>query len=122
MKWTGLPYWQLPAEVVAAKVPEGVLPELAPAAMKVVQARARLQQYISQLQAVEAVRAYAAENEGKLPASLEAIKLPLPVDPVTGKPFIYEVENGVAIIRGTAPADRKKEPNFNREYEVTIRK
>ena len=122
MKWTSIPYWQLPPEIAAGKQPEGVFPELVPAVIKVVQARARFQQYLSMLQAVEAVRAYAAEHEGKLPASLEATKLPVPVDPVTGKAFIYVVKDGTASIRGTPPIDRKNEPTFNREYEVTIRK
>ena len=122
MKWTNLPYWEFPAELVSRKQPEGVFPELVPAAIKVFQARARFQQYLSLLLAVEAVRIYAAENVGKLPESLKATKLPVTVDPVTGKPFHYEVNNGVAIIRGTPPADRKDDPSFNRAYEVTIRK
>jgi hypothetical protein len=121
-KWSTFPYWQIPADVIAAKQPEGVFPELSPAVIKVVQSRARLQQYFSLLQAVEAVRAYASENAGKVPPSLEATKLPVPADPVTGKPFLYEVKNGTAMIRGTAPTNRKSEPAFNREYEVTIRK
>jgi len=122
MKWTNLPYWELPADLAARKQPEGILPELAPAAFKVMQARTRVQQYLSLLQAVEAVRIHAAENEGKVPASLADTKLPVPVDPVTGKPFDYEVRGGVAVIRGTAPADRKDDPFFNRVYEVTIRR
>jgi hypothetical protein len=121
MKWTNLPYWELPAEFATRKQPEGIFPELAPAVIKVLQARARVQQYLSLLQTVEAVRIHAAENKGKLPASLAATKLPVPVDPVTGKPFSYEVMDGVAVIRGTPPADRKNDPSFNRIYEVTIR-
>jgi hypothetical protein len=121
MKWTNLPYWELPAELVTGKQPEGIFPELAPAVIKVLQARARVQQYLSLLQAVEAVRIHAAENAGKLPASLAETKLPVPADPVTGKPLVYEVVGGAAVIRGTAPADRKNDPSFNRVYEVTIR-
>ena len=122
MKWTSLPYWKLPADIAAAKPPAGIFPDLAPAVVKVLQGRLRLQQYLSLLQSVEAVRAFAADNDGKLPDSLEATKLPVPVDPVTGKPFLYEVKEGVASIRGTPPIDRKAEPAFNREYGVTIRK
>lgn len=122
MKWTNLPYWELPSDLVTRKQPEGSFSELAPAALKVIQARTRLQQYLSLLQAVEAVRIHAAENEGKLPGSLAETKLPLAVDPVTGKPFIYEMKEGVAVIRGTPPSDRKNDPTFNRVFEVTIRK
>ena len=50
------------------------------------------------------------------------MKLPLPVDPVTGKPFVYEVKDGKAVIRGTPPPGREKEPSFNRVYEITVRK
>jgi hypothetical protein len=121
MKWTNLPYWELPTELVTGKQPEGVFSELAPAAIKVVQARARVQQYLSVLQTVEALRIHAAANQGKLPASLAETKLPVPADPVTGKPFLYEVTDGVAVIRGSAPADRKNDPFFNRVHEVMIR-
>src|SRR6185437_5443236 len=122
MKWANLPYWQLPRDFIAMKQPEGILPELTPAVIKVIQARARTQQRLGLIQTVEAVRIYAAENDGKVPASLEAIKLPLPVDPITGKPFLYEVKDGKAILRATPPADRKNDPYYNRIYEVTIRK
>jgi hypothetical protein len=121
MKWTNLPYWDLPAEVVTRKQPDGIFPELAPAVVKVIQARARVQQYLSLLQAVEAVRIYAAEHKGQMPASLAETKLPVPVDPVTGKSFLYEVAGAAALIRGTAPSDRKNDSSFNRVYEVRIR-
>src|SRR4029077_12685545 len=88
MKWTNLPHWELPTDLVTRKQPEGIFSELAPAAIKVIQARARLQRELSLLQAVEALRIHAAENEGKLPASLAEMKLPVPPDPVTGKSFI----------------------------------
>jgi hypothetical protein len=122
MKWTNIPYWQIPAGAVPGKQPEGIFVELAPAGLKVMQAQARVQQHIGMLQAVEAVRAYAAANGGTLPASLEATKLPVPMDPVTGKPFAYEVKDGTAVIRGTPPSDRKADPYFNRVYVVTVRK
>ena len=51
MKWASLPYWKLPADIAAVKQPEGIFPELAPAAFKVIQARVRLQQYFALLQA-----------------------------------------------------------------------
>ena len=57
-----------------------------------------------------------------MPAQLDAVKLPLPADPVTGKPFGYELKGATAVIRGTPPAGREKEPSFNRVYEVTVRK
>jgi hypothetical protein len=121
MKWTNLPYWELPAELATLKQPDGIFPELAPAAVKVFQARARVQQYLALVQAVEAVRIYASWNKGKPPTSLAETKLPVPVDPVTGKSFVYEVVGATAVIRGTAPSNRTNDPSFNRVYEVTIR-
>jgi hypothetical protein len=43
---------------------------------------------------VEAVRAYAAAHDGKPPARLQDLtQTPAPRDPMTGKPFAYQVEN-----------------------------
>jgi hypothetical protein len=120
MKWTQLPARQLPTEECMA--PHGAFSELPPGVRKVLQARDRCQQHIALLTVVEAVRAYAAKNGGKLPPALEAIELPVPVDPFTGKAFVYELKDATAIIRATPPPDRKSEPAHNRVYEVTIRK
>jgi hypothetical protein len=120
LKWTNVPYWQIPADLGKKRL-TGVFGELLPAYMKVTQAKVRLQQYIALLTVAEAVRAYAAENGGKLPASLDAIKLPLPNDPVTGKSFVYEVKDDKAILHGMPPADRLKDPSFNRVYEISVR-
>lgn len=119
----GLPFWE--AEKLAAaskeKRKEYLFP-LWPADMKVRQTEARLDQRLALLRCVEALRAYAAENDGKLPAKLDDVKLPLPVDPVTGKPFPYELKGGTATLRGTPAAGREKEASFNVRYEVTIAK
>jgi hypothetical protein len=78
-------------------------------------AQARLDQRIALLRCVEALRIYAAEQDGKLPAKLDDIPLPLPVDPATGKPFAYKVEGKTAHLHG--------EPlGVEVRYEVTIGK
>ena len=48
----------------------------------------------------QAIRMYMAENDGKLPTKLDDIKnVTVPcVDPYTGKPYRYRLENGVGII------------------------
>ena len=86
------------------------------------QAEVRLQQRLALLTCVEALRMHAAEHEGKLPAQLSDIKLPLPVDPVTGKPFAYKLDGGTAHLRGTPPAGLEQNPAYNIRYEVTIAK
>ena len=52
------------------------------------------------LRIVEAVRLYAAENGGKYPDKLDDItSVPIPpMDPFTGKPYNYRIENGTAIV------------------------
>ncbi|MDB5307323.1 MAG: hypothetical protein JWO38_1525 [Gemmataceae bacterium] len=122
MKWTSLPFWRLPTDFDQEKPPPGHFTQVIPAVRKVREAEVRIQQRVAMLQAAEAVRAYAAENGGALPPTLEATKLPVPVDPVTGRPFPYELKDGTAMLRGTPPPARKNEPPFNRVYEITIRK
>jgi hypothetical protein len=121
LKIMALPYWE--AEKVQAAAPkekgEHLFP-LVPALLKIRQARARLDQRLALLRCVEALRIYAAENDGKLPAKLSDVKLPLPVDPVTGKPFPYQLDGNTAKLRGTPPAGMENRPGYDVRYEVTI--
>jgi hypothetical protein len=122
LKWTNVPIWQVPADLGLQKARPGPFGQILPAYLKVTLAKIRLQQQVALLAAAEGVRAHAGENGGKLPGALDQVKLPLPLDPVTGQPFVYELKGGTAVIRGTAPRGRETEPTFNRVYEVTIRK
>jgi hypothetical protein len=81
-----------------------------------------LEQRIALLRHVEALRLYAAEHDGKLPDKLSDIDVPLPDDPVTGKPFAYKVEEGTAHLRGSPPRGEEKNPAYNVHYEITLRK
>jgi hypothetical protein len=120
-KAMNLPYWQA-APILSAGTPRKERPE-APlrwlegvtAYLKVKRAQARLDQRIALLRCVEALRIYAAEHGGKLPAKLDDVKLPLPVDPATGKPFAYKLEDKTAHLHGAPLAIQVR-------YEVTIRK
>jgi hypothetical protein len=122
MKWTNVPFWQIPPELVKEKPRPDPFGQLLPAYLKVMHAKFRLQQQVALLIVAEGIRAFAADNGGKLPAYLDAVKLPLPVDPVTGKAFVYTLKDGKAILHGTPPAEREKDPGFNRVYEITVRK
>jgi len=54
----------------------------------------RLDRDIAMLRIVEALRLEAAHNQGQLPKTLAHItRVPLPDDPLTGKPFIYHVSD-----------------------------
>ena len=120
MKALALPYWQ--ARKVLDSIPpipvEKRTPLITPFMIghtNVKRAQARLDQRIALLRCVEALRIYAAENAGKLPAKLDDIPLPLPVDPATGKSFTYKVDGKTAHLHG--------EPlGVEVRYEVTIGK
>lgn len=121
-KWNNFPQWQLPADLDKQKPPPGVFTQFTPAWAKVFWARTRMQQQFGLLTTAEGIRATAAANGGKLPGSLAEVKLPLPLDPTTGKPFVYELKEGKAVVSCTPPEDQRKTPLFNRVYEITIRK
>src|SRR5262249_40248430 len=126
MKGLMLPYWQYdPApEGRAGKEAESLFGDLVaaslPASSKVRNAQNRLQQRIALRGHVEAIRLYAAEHDGRPPARLADVKLPLPVDPFTGKPFIYKVEGQKVSILGSPPRGEEKNAAYNIRYELTI--
>lgn len=92
----------------------------APTNRKIVAAHARLQQRVATLRIVEAIRLYAFEHDGRLPAKLADCPVPLPLDPVTEKPFEYTVKDGVATLHGGNPESPK--PETNRYYEIRVKK
>ena len=119
-----VPYWEmdkLPPPPPAEEMRNDLFPWVSDV-RKVRQKEVQLDQRLALLRCVEALRIHAAENDGKLPAALADVKVPLPVDPVTGKPFPYQLDGGTATLRGTAPAGREKEAAYNVRYEVTIEK
>ena len=125
IKITNLPAWQ--AEVLAtqfklAHTPALFADVLIPGVYETRPAQTRLDQRIALLRHVEALRLYAAEHNGALPAQLSDFSVPLPDDPFTGKPFRYELDGATAHFRGNPPAAEQKNPHFNVHYEVTVRK
>ena len=71
---------------------------LLPAVNSVRTAQMRLDWQLNAIQAVEAIRMDAAEH-GKLPATLEEITIvPVPLNPVTEKPYQYRLEGETAIL------------------------
>lgn len=84
--------------------PAGVLARLMPSFDAAIQAEVRLDRRVAALRVVEAIRMHAAANGGKLPATLDAVTVvPVPLDPVTGKPFEYRVEGDTAVLIGSGP-------------------
>jgi hypothetical protein len=127
MKLMTLPFWQTDGQ--SQKAPEtGDLSEelvrvfVDPVGSKVHRAQARLEQRFALLRHVEAIRLYAADHDGKLPASLNDIAVPLPVDPITGQPFRYSVDGPLAEVRGSPPRGETTNAAYNVRYVINIRK
>jgi hypothetical protein len=125
MKLVELPAWQfeaLAAQDKTARAPALFADALVPAVQLVQRRRARLDQRLALLRVVEALRLHAAGHDGRFPAKLSEISLPLPEDPFTGKPFRYEVNEGTAHLRGSPPPGEEKNADFNVHYELTLQK
>jgi hypothetical protein len=124
-KAMALPVWRIEAitgQAEAKKEPSLLADALSPATKAVRRARGRLEQRFALLRHVEALRLYAAEHNGTLPAKLSDISVPLPEDPFTGKPFRYEVGGGTAHLRGSPPSGEETNVHFNIHYEISIQK
>jgi len=125
MKTVNLPAWQ--AEAMMGQTKPGREWLFADAIVgwsvyRVHRKRWRLDQRIALLRHVEALRLYAAEHDGRLPAKLSEISVPLPDDPFTGKPFRYEVTGRTAHLRGTPRLSMERDPPYHIHYEVTVQK
>ena len=83
-----------------------------PTTLRAVQSMARTEQQRNAIMLVEALRHHAA-TRGGLPATLDAIDLPLLNDPVTNEPFGYSVDGNTATIKG--------EGEYGFTWTVTLR-
>lgn len=121
-----LPTWQFWDRFAALKIPKQDKddslfgPSLLSRYDRVRLAQGRLEQRIALLRHLEAIRLYAASHNGKLPATLTEISVPLPVDPFTGKPFRYELVGPVAHLRGSPPTGMESLTFYNLHYEITL--
>jgi hypothetical protein len=125
MKNMALPVWQVQAFGIQTKLvgpPSLFSDAFIPGVYGVRLKQVKLDQRIALLRHVEALRLYAAEHDGSLPARLSDVSVPLPDDPFTGKPFRYEVSKNTAHLRGSPPAGSEKDPTFTVHYELTLRK
>jgi hypothetical protein len=126
LKLTNLPYWQIESTLVESKKKEeddaSTLFAWMATRFDEPTNLVRREQRIALLRCVEALRLYAADHDGKLPAKLDDVPVPVPVDPVTGKSFSYQLDGATAILHGTPPRGKEKDAQYNRRYEITIRK
>jgi hypothetical protein len=111
LKWAGVPYstaaeslkkvgkmWDDAGEGWGAPLP---VMEFFPAYESAAATFVRVDRRIAVLRVIEALRLYGAAHSGRLPPQLEAItEVPIPVDPVTGKPFEYRLDGDMARLGG----------------------
>ncbi len=129
-KWFHVPYWQARAGLQRAadaldraKARGEGLPFTAflPALGRAYFLTAKLDRHVAALRCIEAVRMYAAGHDGKPPARLSDITaVPVPIDPVTGKPFAYKAVGDTVTLEGRAPAPDR--PKDDLRYELTLTK
>jgi hypothetical protein len=94
-----------------------------PGIERVLRAQIRVDRRIAALRVVEAIRLYAAAHDGKLPNGLAEMKdVTIPIDPLTGKAFEYEIVENTAVLKGAIPPEEKNRPGEWLTYEVAIRK
>ncbi len=116
-KWFALPYWQAEAglDAVEKRLSDSrrqhgglsamsfasiLLPSLS--ASKAAEARA--EQSIALVRTIEAIRLYAAAHDGRLPERLDEITaVPLPVNPITGRTFEYQLKGDAAAVKSLGP-------------------
>jgi hypothetical protein len=123
MKLLGLASWQIDAVAGGEELRQhgdGLFADLMPHVVSDRRTQARLEQRLALLRHVEALRLYAVDHDGGLPRTLAQISVPLPDDPITGKPFVYKLEGATGYLYGSPPRGEEQNPCFNVRYEVTV--
>jgi phage tail protein X len=92
---------------------------LMPALQKVRFEQMKLDRRIAALRVIEAIRLHAAATGGRLPQRLDEIEqVPVPLDPITGEPFAYELHEDRAVL--SAPPDPAGGARSALRYEIQI--
>jgi hypothetical protein len=130
-KWTFLPFpqqkagyertWRKFAHVAGERRESPFeFVNLLPAIGAGMEAIGRTDREVALLRVVEALRLHAHAHGGTLPESLDKIDVvPIPVDPMTGDPFNYRLNDDTAVLE-TAPAFNSKW--MGRRYVIRMRK
>ncbi len=131
-KCYGLPYWEARAHLEQADKQTRMagarleaLPffYMLPAIQNVIFASVRVDRRVAALRCIEAIRLHAAAHDGKLPATLDALTdVPVPIDPVTGKAFVYLATGERATLIAPPPPGQRAWQHNSLHYELTIRR
>jgi hypothetical protein len=125
MKQLTLPLWQFDSRAGREEQDEGetgLFADLLPEIGKLRRAQAQLEQQIALLRHVEALRLYSSEHNGRLPETLADVAVPLPDDPVSGKPFACTVAGATAQFRGSVLRGEEKGRGYSVRYEVNLQR
>ncbi len=110
-KLASFPPWQADALSMKAR-PDALFADLLPPPAETRTQRARLDRRIALLRCIEALR----QNPGRFPATLEELRLPLPLDPFSGRAFAFKLDSGAAHLISDA-----KDPAERVHYEIKLR-
>jgi hypothetical protein len=128
-KWFSVPYWQAAGRFQEAQdridaatrngQPGGALANTLSAFARVGYLRARLERDLAILRCVEAIRIYGAAHNGQFPPSLDDIsEVPVPLDPLYGRAFSYELRDGMAVLESPAPSGQRLRDGMR--YEIVF--
>lgn len=93
---------------------------LLPALNRAYYSTTRAERELAAMRCLEAIRWYAAANNGQLPASLSQITaVPLPIDPITGQEFVYRLEGTKATLIAVRPEGEPLKEETH--YVITLR-
>lgn len=129
-KWFSVPFWQARPRLAEIErqlhqsrdTLEGYpFATLLPALTNAYYSATRCERELAALRCVEAVRLYAAAHRGQLPKSLaEITAVPVPIDPMTGKDFTYQLEGGRTTLIAAQPEGKPLKDEVH--YVITVRK
>lgn len=127
-KWLYVPYWESREGAQQAEkklrrecqkreiVPLASM--LLPAISAFQLAVARTDRDIAVLRTIEALRLYGAAHDGRLPEKLgDVTAVPIPIDPVYGKPLDYHLEGNTAVLESPAPPGRSQK-SYGLRFEI----
>jgi hypothetical protein len=123
IKLLTVPLWQIDSmagTVEPTQDAQGLLADLLPHIVELRRTQGLLEQQIALLRHVEALRLHAADHGGKLPETLSEVAVPLPVDPFSGKPFLYAHQGATAQLCGSRIGCDGKGFQRQPNYEVTL--
>ncbi|HYW77998.1 MAG TPA: hypothetical protein VE890_00410 [Thermoguttaceae bacterium] len=126
-KWFMLPYHETRGRVDESqqRLREGMRREIIPLGSLLLPAIsaakfsvARNDRAIAMLRTIEAIRMDVADHDGRLPESLDDVEaVPVPRDPVTGEPFLYEKQGDTVLLK-TAPTENHREKQSAKHFEI----